>query len=201
MEIKLVQTENDYNFKQFKLCNDNNDTISSFDVEISKETALISYVTEETYRNQGYASKGLKLLTEELFNDDCILFLELINLSGDYSRKVAENAGFISPSNTMDYYVLVSPRAEGILENKLSSLDESSPKYKRYKKLLEKVQIMIKRESITRQKLHDKLNQLLERLELEESEEHKKYLESEINHLKKVIETSDLNKEQEKSTF
>lgn len=91
------------------MCNENNEQIVSFDVEINKEIALISYETKESFRNQGYASKGLTLLRDTLFSNNSILFLELINLSGDYSRKVAENAGFFSRSNNLDYYICLNP--------------------------------------------------------------------------------------------
>lgn len=97
MDVKLVKTVDDLDFKTFKLYTEIGgklDVTTSFDVEINKETDLISYETKEKYRHQGYASKGLNLLRDTLFSDDNILFLELINLSGDYSRKVAENGGF-----------------------------------------------------------------------------------------------------------
>ena len=79
-ELTLILTENELDFKTFKLCNLTGSQIVSFDVEIDKETALISYETQEKFRNKGYASKGLNLLKDVLFNDDNILFLELINL-------------------------------------------------------------------------------------------------------------------------
>lgn len=120
--------------------------------------------------------------------------MELINLSGDYSRKVAENAGFISPSNNLDYYVLLNPRAEKILTNLLNTLDDSSLEYKKAKKLLEKVKVMKNRELMARSKQQEKLNELLERLELESDEEYRKKLEEEIKHLKKVLNLKELNK-------
>lgn len=44
MELKLIQVEDDINFKEFKLCNKNNEQIVSFDVELNKGTALLSRV-------------------------------------------------------------------------------------------------------------------------------------------------------------
>lgn len=194
MKLILIKTKEDNDFQQFILCNNINEPISSFDVEINRNTALISYKTSEQYQNKGYASEGLIKLKEELFKDDNILFLELINLSGDYSRKVAENAGFISPSNNLDYYVLLNPRAEEILTNLLNTLDDSSLEYKKAKKLLEKVKVMKNRELMARSKQQEKLNELLERLELESDEEYRKKLEEEIKHLKKVLNLKELNK-------
>ncbi len=76
MELKLIQVEDDINFKEFKLCNKNNEQIVSFDVELNKGTALISYETIEKFRNNGFASYGLNLLKDFLFGDNNILFLE-----------------------------------------------------------------------------------------------------------------------------
>lgn len=59
------------------------------------------------------------MVKTKLFEEE-MLFLELINLSGDYSRKVAENAGFFSYSGNLDCFVAVNPNAESILEKKLS---------------------------------------------------------------------------------
>ena len=68
-ELTLILTENELDFKTFKLCNLTGSQIVSFDVEIDKETALISYETQEKFRNKGYASKGLNLLKDVLFNE------------------------------------------------------------------------------------------------------------------------------------
>lgn len=187
MELKLVLTEDDIDFKEFKLCNERNEHIVSFDVEINKETALISYETKESFRHQGYASKGLNLLNDTLFSNDSILFLELINLSGDYSRKVAENAGFFSPNNTPDYYVFLNPRAEEIINEKLNTLDASSQIYKKAQRQMDKVSNLRRRENFAKEKMHAKLEQLLYEKELTESEEYRKVLESEINHLQKIL--------------
>lgn len=187
MEIKLVQAENGVDFK---LCNEMGVQIVGFDVEISKETALISYETQESFRNQGYASKGLILLRDTLFSDDSILFLELINLSGDFSRKVAENARFFSRSGDFDYYICLSPHAEQIINDRLSSLDISSFEYKRTQRIFKKVQTLRHAENRAKQKLQDILEELLQIRELEEPDDHKKYVESEINHLERILAVS-----------
>lgn len=123
MALNLVQVKDD-----FKLYNENNEEIASFWVEYNKDIALISYETKEEFRHKGIASKGLNLLKEVLFNEKNILFLELINLSGDYSRKVAENAGFFSPYHTLDYYISLNPRAEEIVNEKLFKLQKMNRK-------------------------------------------------------------------------
>lgn len=130
MELALVLTED--NFKRYKLCDETGNHIVSFDVEISKDAALINYETQEQFRNQGYASRGLNLLRELLFSYENILFLELINLSGDYSRKVAENAGFFSCSTGMKCYIALNPCAEQILNSRMDSIDSSSIKKNKY---------------------------------------------------------------------
>ncbi len=194
-ELTLILTENELDFKTFKLCNLTGSQIVSFDVEIDKETALISYETQEKFRNKGYASKGLNLLKDVLFNDDNILFLELINLSGDYSRKVAENAGFFSRSGNLDYYVLLNPLAEQILNDKLNFLDVSSVKYKKTYQLLEKVKKLRQVEFFSKQKMQAKLDELLQQREVVDSVDYKEYIESEINHLQKVlIDSQDIKK-------
>ena len=194
-ELTLILTENELDFKTFKLCNLTGSQIVSFDVEIDKETALISYETQEKFRNNGYASKGLNLLKDVLFNDDNILFLELINLSGDYSRKVAENAGFFSRSGNLDYYVLLNPLAEQILNDRLNFLDVSSVKFKKTHQLLEKVKKLRQVEFFSKQKMQAKLDELLQQREVVDSVDYKEYIESEINHLQKVlIDSQDIKK-------
>lgn len=164
------------------------DVITSFDVEINKETALISYETKEKYRHQGYASKGLNLIRETLFNDDNILFLELIYLSGDYSRKVDENGDFFSRSGNLEYWVSLNPNAEQLINDKLQSLDVSSTKYKRTYKLLDKV------ETLAKQKMQAKLDSLLQQREIESDEEYKNNLATEISHLQGILEPQDVKK-------
>ena len=194
-ELTLILTGNEWDFKTFKLCNLTGSQIVSFDVEIDKETALISYETQEKFRNKGYASKGLNLLKDVLFNDDNILFLELINLSGDYSRKVAENAGFFSRSGNLEYYVLLNPLAEQILNDRLNFLDVSSVKSKKTHQLLEKVKNLRQVEFFSKQKMQAKLDELLQQREVVDSVDYKEYIESEINHLQKVlIDSQDIKK-------
>lgn len=196
MEVKLVQTENGLNFKEFKLCSEIGmelDVITSFDVEINNETALISYYTKEKYQNQGYASKGLKMLSDTLFSND-ILFLELIHLSGDYSRKVAENAGFFSRSGNLEYWVSLNPYFEQILRDKLNSLDVSSIAYKKTGKLLEKAKTLRKVESLAKEKMQEKLDSLLQQRDHVDDESYKNKLELEISHLQNIIEPKEVKK-------
>lgn len=190
MELKLVQVENNADFKQFKLCDESDKKIGNFYVEVDKETALISYDTEEEFRHQGYASKGLNLVRDNLFSDDNILFLELINLTGDYSRKVAENAGFFSKSGNLDYWVLSNPRAEEIVNNRLNSLDVSSPEYKKANRLLNKAMIWQDAANKAKEQLHNKLESLLQQRDLEDEDmpdNYKNYLNSEIHHLQGIL--------------
>lgn len=192
MEVKLVQVENGVDYKAFKLCNENNEQLGDFYVEIDKETALISYDTREEFRKQGYASRGLKLVRDTLFGNNDILFLELINLTGDYSRKVAENAGFFSRSGNLDYWVLANPRAEEIINSRLNSSDISSSELSKTNRLLQKVSSWQYGAVKAKEKLHNKLEQLLEERELIELEkgenrDYKNYLESEIHHLKGIL--------------
>lgn len=186
-KLKLIQSENG---EDFYLCNEMGVRIVHFWVEINKETALISYETQESFRNQGYASKGLILLRDTLFSNGSILFLELIHLSGDYSRKVAENAGFFSRSNNLEYYFCLNPHAEQIINDRLSSLDTFSVEYKRTLKLFEKVQNNRLYEKRAKQKLQDKLNELLQRRELEEPGEYRERIETEIDHIQKILPNS-----------
>lgn len=190
MELKLVQVENNADFKQFKLCDESDKKIGNFYVEVDKETALISYDTEEEFRHQGYASKGLNLVRDNLFSDDNILFLELINLTSDYSRKVAENAGFFSKSGNLDYWVLSNPRAEEIVNNRLNSLDVSSPEYKKANRLLNKARIWQEAANKAKEQLHNKLESLLQQRDLEDEDmpdNYKNYLNSEIHHLQGIL--------------
>ena len=114
--VKLELVESDDELSEYKLKGKEGKVLTSFSVEWNKTNALISYETSEDCRNQGYASLGLNMLKQELFSTKHALTLELINLSNDYSRKVAENAGFFSPHDSIDYYVTLHPFAEGIVE-------------------------------------------------------------------------------------
>lgn len=185
--MKLLQTVNDLDYKEFNLCNDNEETITSFDVEINNHTALISYVTKEMFRNQGYGSLGLNMVKDTLFCDSNILFLELINLSNDYSRKVAENAGFFSPGHNIDYYIALNPKAEELLEQQLNQLDSSSQSYRRQLRLLEKVKRLRAAENSSKEELQNKLQQLLQE-DVEGIENYKKYVDSEAHHLQGIVD-------------
>ena len=186
--MQLFQTKNDLYYKEFKLCNDNGDEVASFDVEIDKEKALISYETKQEYRNMGYASLGLNLLKNVLFSDFNILFLVLINLSGDYSRKVAENANFFSPSHSIDYYISLNPNAEIITEELFKQLDSSSPEYRKKQNLYNKIKRLRTYENRSKEELKRKLKKLLQEQAIGvESGFYKKYIEDEINHLQNIL--------------
>lgn len=184
MEYKMIQVEDCEDFKEFKLCNLNNEKIVSFDVELNKETALISYETKEKFRNMGFASYGLNLLKSILFSDKNILFLELINLSGDYSRKVAENAGFFSPTNTPNYYVCINPEALEIVNERIDG-------GRKELKLLDKINRLRDSEEKAKMKMLEKLNQLLEYREITDDQEYIKEIEAEIGHLERILESQD----------
>ena len=191
--MQLYQTKNDLDYKEFKLCKDNGDIIVSFDVEISNGTALISYATRQQFRNQGFASLGLNMLKNVLFSDTGILFLQLINLSGDYSRKVAENAGFFSPSHSIDDYILLNPDAEIIIEEQIHQLNPSSADYIKKKNVQKKIKRLRVRENYSKKELRNKLEQLLQQVEVVESGDYKEYIETEIHHLQNILGESQNN--------
>ncbi len=192
--MQLLQTGNDLDYKTFELCNDDGDTVASFDAEINEETALISYETKQQFRNMGFASLGLNLLKNVLFSDFNILFLELINLSGDYSRKVAENAGFFSPSHSIDYYISLNPDAEIIIEELFEQLDSSSTEYRKKQNVYNKVKRLRACENRSKEELKRKLKQLLqEQAIVLESGYYKKHIEDEINHLHNILGKSQDN--------
>ena len=192
--MQLYQTKNDLDYKEFKLCKDNGDIIVSFDVEISNGTALISYATRQQFRNQGFASLGLNMLKNTLFSDTGILFLQLTNLSGDYSRKVAENAGFFSPSHSIDYYISLNPDAEIIIEKLFEQLDPSSTEYRKKQNVYNKVKRLRACENRSKEELKRKLKQLLqEQAIVLESGYYKKHIEYEINHLQNILGKSQDN--------
>ncbi|HAB67162.1 MAG TPA: hypothetical protein DCE23_07330 [Firmicutes bacterium] len=189
--MKLVLKENVYlkensYLKAYKLLNDNNEEVAAFDVEINNETALISYSTKEEHRNQGYASKGLTLLKEKLFNEENILFLELINISNDYSRKVAENAGFFS-NNNINFYTSLNPNAEMIVKSHLSTLTDTSSEYRKVKILLEKITSWRRKEQAAKERLRLKLESLLQEKDVASPDEYREYVQSEIPHLTNIL--------------
>ena len=191
--MQLLQTQNDLEYKTFELCNDDGDKVASFDVEIEKETAIISYETEKQFRNMGFASLGLNLLKNTLFSDSNILFLQLINLSSDYSRKVAENAGFFSPTHSINYYITLNPNAEIIIDELFKQLDPSSTEYRKKQYVLKKIKRLRISEARSKEELKIKLKQLLQQAEVVELGDYKKYIEDEINHLQNILGKSQDN--------
>ena len=185
--MQLLQTENNLDYKTYELQNDDGNKVVYFDVEINKETALISYYTEYEFRNKGYASQGLILLKDVLFSQSNIYFLELINLSNDYSRKVAENAGFFSPINSINYYISLNPNAETIIEEQIHKLEPSSKEYKKHKNLYNKIKRLRACENRSKEELENKLEQLLQQVEVLEKGDYKKHIEDEINHLQNIL--------------
>ena len=191
--MQLLQTQNDLEYKTFELCNDDGDKVASFDVEIEKETAIISYETKQQFRNMGFASLGLNLLKNTLFSDSNILFLQLINLSSDYSRKVAENAGFFSPTHSINYYITLNPNAEIIIDELFKQLDPSSTEYRKKQYVLKKIKRLRISEARSKEELKIKLKQLLQQAEVVELGDYKKYIEDEINHLQNILGKSQDN--------
>ncbi len=172
---------------EYILKNENGEAITSYYVEWNETTALISYETNKKYRNQGYASYGLNILKNELFTKRQALILELINLSGDYSRKVAENAGFFSPSNSIDYYVTINPFAEEIIERKIRECQSDSKNYRQLQRLLERIKSLKKAQRTSMDKMQEKLNSLKKDAELTDDEKFKERLMDEIAHLEGIV--------------
>lgn len=185
--IKLELVDNDGECSEYKLKNANGEVITRYSVEWNKTNALISYETCEKYRNQGYASLGLNMLRKELFTNNRALTLELINLSGDYSRKVAENAGFFSPHNSIDYYVTINPFAEEVLESKLQQCQSDSKLYTQLQRLLQRIKALKKAQRTSRIKMQEKLDELKKTLEVADDEGYKEELMAEVTHLEGII--------------
>lgn len=185
MNVKLVLTNEEVS--DYKLKSESDEEISSYTVEINKETALISYETNTAYRNQGYASLGLNLLKSELFKTNRILVLELINLSGDYSRKVAENAGFFSPHNSINYFVALHPFAENIVEKSMQQFERGTPEYSKQEKLLQRMRTLRKYQKKAHIRLANKLVSLKEEVKLTDDENYKKNLNDEIKHIERIF--------------
>ena len=57
-------------------------------------------------------------------------------------------------------------------------------------KLLNKIKNLRIRENKSKEKMHNKLEQLLQQRELIEESDYKKYIESEINHLERILKIS-----------
>lgn len=184
MNVKLVLMDNN---EDYKLKSKADEEISSYSVERDKEKALISYETNVAFRNQGYASLGLNLLKRELFKENRTLILELINLSGDYSRKVAENAGFFSPHNSINYFVALHPFAEEIVERNMQQFERGTLEYSKQERLLQRMRNLRKQPKKANTRLADKLASLKTQLELEDDENHRINLKSEISHIERIL--------------
>lgn len=183
LELKILDKDEE----EFALCNENGDTLTRFSVEYEREKAIVSYDTKPDFQNKGYASKGLNLLKKKLFESNKIFILELINLSGEYSQKVAENAEFFSRGSSLNCYQTIHPCAEEILERQMAS---SSTEDNRYKKLLEKIRGMRKIQNNAKQKLADELDTLRRTNEENLDEEYKQRIEKRIKHLEKIVDNS-----------
>lgn len=184
LELKILNEK----AEEFALCNENGEILTRFTVEYEREKAIISYYTKPNFQNNGYASKGLNLLKKKLFESNRIFILDLINLSGEYSKNVAENAGFFS-HGSLDLYQTIHPHAEEILERKITS---TSGDDKRYKKILEKIRGMRKIQNKAKQKLADELLYMYRlREDIEETDdEYRKRIEKRIKHLEKIVDNS-----------
>lgn len=187
MNVKLVKTNVDSEYADFELRNENDVKIVSFEVEFGTDKALISYETIEAYRNQGFASQGLCLLRDYLFQEN-ILILELINLSGDHSRKVAENARFFSGSpNSLDFYLALNPLAENIIGEQIKSVVPGTLEHTKLEKKLHKVKKVRLRELSAKNALREKLNNLMATRELTDDLDYKDILSAEIKHLQNIL--------------
>lgn len=187
MSANLILTEDEDGIAEYKLKNENNEEISSYTVERNKGKALISYETKEAFRKQGYASLGLNLLKDELFRDNRTLLLELINLSGDYSRKVAENAGFFSPNNSIDYFITLHPFAEDIVERRMQQLEKESVEYIRQERLLQRLRSLRQQQQNAQKRLLDKLNSLKAEEKVTTDERYRKDINAEIRHIERIL--------------
>jgi len=170
--LSLIVIESDEEQEKLKLVNGKNEILTSFSIEFSGERqALISYETAPEHQHKGYASTGLNMVASYLFKKG-IIVLELINLSGDYSRKVAENAGFYEVGNGLLCFRKINPEAELIAPSE---------------KWLKKIESYRKHEGNYNERLEMKLSSLKEMLTIEENGDRKKEIETEINHLEKLL--------------
>lgn len=119
--------------------------------------------------------------------------MQLINLSSDYSRKVAENAGFFSPTHSINYYITLNPDAEIIIYELFKQLDPSSTEYRKKQYVLKKIKRLRISEARSKEELKIKLKQLLQQAEVVELGDYKKYIEDEINHLQNILGKSQDN--------
>lgn len=206
MDIKLVKVDSDENGAEYKLKNGDNVNIVSYSVEYNKEnilkSALISYETKLEYRHQGYASLGLNMLKNEIFSGNHILLLELIHLSGDYSRKVAENAGFFPASGNLNYFVALHPFAEAIVTQQMSNVEKESSEYKKNERLLEKIKYRRISENVAMENLRNKLESLRQEHSYaiaDQEMEYVKTLDVEISHIEKILNNLSLTEDNKKS--
>jgi len=126
-------------------------------------------------------------LKKKLFESNKVFILELINLSGEYSQKVAENAEFFSRGISLNCYQTIHPYAEEILERQMASINTEDS---RCKKLLEKIRGMRKIQNNAKQKLADELDRLRRENEEDLDEEYRQRIEKRIKHLEKIVDNS-----------
>lgn len=187
MNVKLVLMDHDEEISDYKLTNESDEKISIYTVEKKREKSLISYETNVAFRNQGYASLGLNLLKNELFKDTHTLILELINLSGDYSRKVAENAYFFSPYHSMNYYIALHPLAEDIIEKSMQQLKRGTSEYEKQEHLLQKIKTLREYQKEAHIRLTNKLISLKAQVKLTNDENYIRSLKTEISHIESIL--------------
>jgi len=186
-KLNLEMLDRDEKAEEFALYNESGEIVTRFTVEYEKEKAIISYDTKPEFQNRGYASKGLNLLKKKLFEGNQIFILELIDLSGEYSQNVAENAGFFS-RGSLNCYQTIHPYAEEILESQMISISSEDT---RHKKLLEKIRGMRRIQNMAKQKLADEL-EMLKGLEKRNDldEEYRQRIEKRIKHLERIVDNS-----------
>ncbi len=83
----------------------------------------------------------------------------------------------------------MNPHAEEIVNSKLCILDDHST-IKKHQRLLQKIKKLRIKELQAKEELSNKLEQLLQEREFVESGDYKKYVESEISHLEKILTVS-----------
>lgn len=170
--LNLIVIDSDEEQEEIKLVNESNEILTSFSIEFNaKNQALISYETEPNHQHKGYASIGLDMVANYLFKKG-IIVLELIDLTGDYSRKVAENAGFYEVGSGLTCFRRVNPEAELIAPNE---------------KWINKIEGYRNKERKYIEKLAMKLSSLKEMLAIENDSSRKKEIEEEIMHLERVL--------------
>ena len=72
-ELYLRVTYLDDFYEDIELVNANGNLLTNFTIEFSKDQiCIISYDTERAFQNKGYASIGLKMVSEKLFSSQTI---------------------------------------------------------------------------------------------------------------------------------